>query len=323
MSKTKGIISGLISSCTFGLIPLFALPLMNAGIGFHAVLSYRYFLAAFMLGIILNIKGISLRISLEQFITLCILSVFSMSSALLLFAGYENLSSGVATTIHFLYPVFVVLIMTFIFKEKSSWGVFMALGLSITGVAFLSLGESLGGDTHANPFHIGAVLCVIISALTYAMYIVGINKSRIRRMHGLKITFYIMLLGFIQFLAISLFMGNFQLLPDSNAWINAFLLALLPTLISNFTLIYAISNIGSIFTSVLGAAESVTAVTIGILVFHEPFSYPLIIGVSCVIAAVNISIIIAKKQQQAKLLANLSPLTPELTNPQNSTQDSQ
>lgn len=309
MSRTKGIVAGLVSSSTFGLIPLFALPLMESGFRYDSVLSYRYFLAAMILLVLLRVRRVSLRISGAEFLTLLLLSFFSMISAILLFEGYEYLSSGVATTIHFLYPVFVALLMSFFFKEKASLGLFLSLGLAVAGVAFLSLGENVGKvmpKESSSFFSFYGVLVVAASALTYAIYIVAVNKSRVRSMEAFKMTFYVMFFNSLQCFLISVFKGDFQLISGTSSYVNIFLLALIPTVISNFTLIYAISIIGSTFTAVLGALESVTAVCVGIVVFGEPFSFSLILGASCVIGAVNLSIIVVHKQLQAKLRADMA-----------------
>lgn len=293
MNKLKGAFYGIASSATFGLIPLFTLPLMKSGWGYHAILFYRYFLAALILGLILGIRKISLKVTPRELGILFLLSVFAMLSALFLIQGYGSLPSGVATTIHFLYPVFVAIIMMLFFREKKSLPVFISIALAITGVALLSLNEA-GGS-----FSLFGITIVAISALTYAIYLVGINKSSIKRMNALKFTFYIMFLGALQFFILSLYNGDFQLITRGSDFTNAFLLALLPTVISNFTLVCAISHIGSTMTAILGAMESVTAVTIGIFVFHEPFSAYLLLGLICVLGSVNIIILSSYFQQKA------------------------
>lgn len=301
MNKLKGTFYGIASSSTFGLIPLFTLPLMKNGLGFHSILFYRYFLASLFLVLILLYKKMPLSLSLKELATVFFLSIFSMLAALFLFQGYGSLSSGVATTIHFLYPVFVAIIMMCFFHEKKSLPVFLSIGLAITGVAFLSLSE--GG---AGSFSLFGVTIVALSALAYALYLVGINKTSARNINALKFTFYIMLMGSAQFLVLSLLSQDFQYITRGGDLLNVSLLALLPTVISNITLVYAISHIGSTMTAVLGAMEAVTAVVIGILIFNEPFSLFLLIGLCCVIAAVNIIILSAYFQQKSK--KNPTPL---------------
>lgn len=44
MNSLKGIFYGIVTSVTFGLIPLFTLPLMQKGMEFDSILFYRFLL---------------------------------------------------------------------------------------------------------------------------------------------------------------------------------------------------------------------------------------------------------------------------------------
>ena len=76
--------------------------------------------------------------------------------------------------------------------------------------------------------------------------------------------------------------------------VNLILLAIVPTVISNITLVLAVHNIGGTLTAVLGAMEPVTAVFVGVLVFGEPFTFNLAIGILLIIIAVTMIIPLQK-----------------------------
>lgn len=274
--------AALATSSTFGLIPLFTLPLMAAGMHFPSILFYRFTIAALMLGGILLLKRQSLRVTRRQLWTLAGLSLFYDGSAVFLLWSYHYLASGVATTINFLYPVFVMLIMIWVFKEKKSLWTFTALGLAFCGVAILSLhGESATGAP--NLLGVGIDLT---SALSYACYIVCVNHSCVKDMGLLKLNFYIFLFAAAGLLLIAAGTGQFQRVPDWRSDVNLTLLALVCTVASNMTLVYAIKHLGSTRTSVLGAMESLTAVGVGVWVFGEPFTRTVALGIGLIILAV-------------------------------------
>lgn len=277
----KGFLAALATSSTFGLIPLFTLPLMAAGMHFPSILFYRFTIAALMLGGILLLKRQSLRVTRRQLWTLAGLSLFYDGSAVFLLWSYHYLASGVATTINFLYPVFVMLIMIWVFKEKKSLWTFVALGLAFGGVAVLSLGGGTGG--HPSPLGILIDLC---SALSYALYIVWVNRSCVKDLGLLKLNFYIFLFAAAGLLLIAVGTGQFQRVPDWRSDVNLTLLALVCTVASNMTLVYAIKHLGSTRTSVLGAMESLTAVGVGVWVFGEPFTRTVALGIGLIILAV-------------------------------------
>ena len=206
-------------------------------------------------------------------------------SALFLFWGYNYLPSGVATTIHFMYPVFVTLIMSIIYHERLSAIIITAIILAISGDASLSISDTEQG------IDLTGIGIVLISAISYALYIVRVNKSKVRNMNGTKLTFYVLMIGSLIFLLNAQLKGGVQSIPDGKAFMNILMLAILPTVVSNLALVYAIKNIGSTLTAILGAMEPLTALSIGILVFAEPLTPTIALGFILIISAVSLIIL--------------------------------
>lgn len=289
MGKLAGFLWGLLSGASFGLIPLFTLPLFASGFAADTILFYRFTTAAAIIGLILLVRRDSFRITSTQFIRLVALGVLYMSSALFLLWGYEYMAAGIATTVHFLYPVCVVLLMIIFFGERASLTNIGAVMLAIIGVALLSTAEGTNGQISTK-----GLIIVIISALAYALYIIGIKKMKLGSIGGFAMTFYVLLITAILFLVKALIFGDgiapLRATPDM---INVFLLGLVPTVISNFALVKSVKLIGSTTTSILGACEPLTAVVIGVTVFNEPLTTVLMIGILLIISAVA-SIILRK-----------------------------
>ena len=285
MANFKGLVTGILSSSTFGLIPLFTLPLMAQGMTFDSILFYRFLTAGVAIVILLPIRGESFVIRKSELPTLCYLNLFYVMSALFLFWGYNYLPSGVATTIHFMYPVFVTLIMSIIYHERLSAIIITAIILAISGVASLSISDTEQG------IDLTGIGIVLISAISYALYIVRVNKSKVRNMNGTKLTFYVLMIGSLIFLLNAQLKGGVQSIPDGKAFMNILMLAILPTVVSNLALVYAIKNIGSTLTAILGAMEPLTALSIGILVFAEPLTPTIALGFILIISAVSLIIL--------------------------------
>lgn len=291
MNKTKGVAYAILSSSTFGLIPLFAIPALNAGIGINSVLFYRFGLSALILGVLLFAKKYDMKVTPKELGILSVLGILYGSTAILLTSSYLYIPSGIATTIHFLYPVIVTLTMAVFFKEKISTPLITAIVMAIGGVCLLScFGES--GEINAK-----GILLVLITIFTYAFYIVGVNKSAVSEMDGLKMTFYVLLSGSAVF--------GFNLLAHGepldthmsmNTAAHLLLLALVPTIVSDLTLILAVQHVGSTTTAVLGCMEPLTALVVGNLVFDEKFNWMQAVGVTVVLTAVTIVILSNRKQ---------------------------
>ena len=276
---------GMATSVTFGLIPLFTLPLMRKGMVYDSILFYRFLFASLALGAVMLIKKESFRIEWRDLPVFIILAVFYTFSSLFLLCGYGYMGAGVATTLHFTYPVFVTLLMLFLFREKTSWMTWVAIALAVFGVAMLSL-PSTGMSAD-----IKGIIIVLLSAVAYGSYIVGVNKSRVHCMNSRKLAFYVFIFTTLIFGGKTLVSGDFQLPPDLSSVGNMILLAVLPTVVSNITLVLAVQNIGGTLTSVLGALEPLTAVCIGALVFGEDFTLREGAGILLVLTAVTVIIL--------------------------------
>lgn len=277
-----GFFLGLFSSATFGLIPLFTLPLLHAGVTAETALFYRFLIATLTLGGLLAARGERFRTRGVDLCKLAGMSVMYMLAALLFFWAFSYLPSGVAATLQFLYPVMVMLIMIVFFHERFSWTIALSIILAVSGVALLSSGPGDGG-TSISLLGVGMML---LSALCNSLYIVGIQTARIPNMSGLVMTFYVMLFSALLSLVNALGTGTFQILTSWRELGIAALLAVVTAVLSNLTLILAIQRIGSTMTSVLGVMEPLTAVMVGILVFGEPFSPALAGGVALIAASV-------------------------------------
>ena len=285
MNKLNGFLYGLLSSASFGLIPMFTIPAMQQGMQFESILLYRFAFATLALGVILLIDGQSFRINRRDIPSLLLLAFFYLISAVFLFWGYKFMASGIATTLHFMYPVLTTLIMMLFFREKKSIWRFMAIALAVAGVFFLSQGDDSGSITFIGLF------IVLLSALGYALDLVTVSQLKVGQMKGLRLTFYVFLFGtLLLFIGIGT-TGHTQPIPNLHTAGNLVMLAIIPTVISNLALVRAVKCIGSTLTSVLGAREPGTAVCVGICMIGEPFTNSVGLGIILIITAVTVIIL--------------------------------
>lgn len=299
-NSAKGLIYAVVSSSTFGLVPLFAIPALKAGVSVNSVVFYRFAISALLVGVVLLAKRESLRIEKRQLPVIAGFAFLYAATSFLLTQSYLYIPSGLATTLHFLYPVLVTILMVVFFKERLSVPVAVATLLVLGGIYLLSGSE--GGEI--NPTGMALALTTV---LTYASYIVGLNRSSIGRIDSLKLTFYILATGSLFFLANLLVRGEgLAPVPSWTTGIDLFLLALVPTLISNLTLILAVKHIGSTTTAVLGCMEPLTAVVMGILFLGESCSLIQAWGIGIILVAVT-TVIVARNPEELKKIWQQAP----------------
>ena len=283
-NKTKGFILGAIAAASYGMNPLFTLPLYSAGMSVDTVFFYRYSLAVIVLGIMMKFQKQSFAIKRVDVLPLCIMGLLFAFSSLFLFMSYNYMDAGIASTILFVYPVLVAIIMAVVFKEKVSPITMFSIALAFVGISMLC--KSPGGQT----LSLVGITFVFLSSLSYAIYIVGVNRSSLKDMPIAKLTFYVLLFGLSVYVVRLQFCTELQVIPTPMLWINAVSLAVFPTVISLVTMTKAIHYIGSTPTAILGALEPVTALFFGVLVFGEQLTPRIILGILMVITAVTLII---------------------------------
>ena len=266
-AKVKGYMLGAIAAATYGMNPLFALPLYKAGMDPDSVLFFRYLFAIPVLGIMLKARGRNFKLCRRDLVPLVVLGFLVAFSSLALFQSYNYMEAGIASTLLFVYPIMVALIMSLLFKEKLTLQTVLCIMLALGGIGLLYQTGS------------GATLNTM-----------GVLLVRLKDIATLKLTFYVLLFGVSLFLIRVDFGRSLHIANDWYLWGNLVALAIFPTAISFLCTTQAIQYIGSTPTAILGALEPLTAVFFGVTIFGEVLTPRLGCGIVMIILAVTLII---------------------------------
>ena len=280
-AKAKGYILGSIAAASYGMNPLFALPLYKAGMDPDSVLFFRYLFAIPLLGIMIKARGRSFKIQRKETFPLIIMGLLVALSSLTLFLSYNYMAAGIASTLLFVYPIMVALIMAMVFKEKLALQTIVCMLLALGGIGLLYKSED--GST----LSLIGTLLVFASSLSYAIYIVGINQTSLKNVATLKVTFYVLLFGLSLFVARLLYSGVLNTPDQWYLWANLLALAVFPTPYPSSALPVPSNISASTPTAILGALEPVTAIFFGIAVFGESLTVRESFGLVMIIVAVT------------------------------------
>ncbi len=353
-SKAKGFFFGILAAVSYGVNPLGAKYLYEEGLNVESVLFYRYGLAALIIGMIMAGKMIagrkvastssatgkdsatephssvtepvevtgyeSFKVSRGELSTLTALGLLFVISSLTLYCSFLYLDSGVACSLLFVYPVMTAVLMAMLYGEKITKATAAAIALSLVGVLLLYKGD---GETVLSTV---GVLLVMVSALSYALYIIVANRASaleselgtghsklskyiplphrvtIHRldMSAMKLSFYVLIVCAVSMVLFSFTSAERHLMPlvTGREWGYSLMLAIVPTVFSLVSMGIAVRIIGSTPTAIMGALEPLTAVVIGLTVFHEALTVNLVVGILLILTAV-ITIILSKGKATA------------------------
>lgn len=293
--KHNGVFYASISSASFGFSPLFSLGLLSAGLSSFDVLSYRWFIAGLVLMIYAACKKKSLRLnSFDEAWKIILISALRSITAITLLIGFANISSGIASTINFMYPVIVSVCMMVFFGEKRSFVDIIAILVSIFGVYLLASGDSIvveGGNTRLG------LICSLISAFSFAAYYIVMKQVKADKIEVVKFTTWVMMLSAVYFIACAfIFDGKLTIVTDGRSWLNILGLGLWATMVSNITGVKAVRRIGPTQTSILGALQPVTALILGVLFLGEHLYLRSCVGILLILISVSIVVMHQKKR---------------------------
>ena len=280
--RLVGYLAGFIAGVSYGTNPLFAKPLLESGVPVLVMLFFRYGISAVILAAWMLAKRERFRVKGNEIALLALLGVLFACSSLFLFFSYEFIPSGLATTLVYLYPVFVALIMVFL-RFYPSWQTWLSIIATFGGILLLS-SPSAGAS-----IRIPGILLAVASALSYAFYLVIVNRSkRSKHVSEHTLTLYALMTGAFLFAVIRALQGGsiMEGIDTAADWGNLIGLALVPTMISMLTLAVSSRYIGPTKTSILGVFEPLTAILIGTLLFGEPLTVKMGIGVAICVGAV-------------------------------------
>lgn len=290
--RTIGICAGIIAGVSYGTNPLFAKPLLESGVPVLVMLFFRYGISALLLAGWMLLKREPFRVKGRELSLLAVLGLLFACSSLFLFISYEFIPSGLATTLVYLYPVFVALIMVLL-RFYPSWQTWVSIAATFGGILLLS---QPSGAAQIRPL---GILLAVGSALSYAFYLVIVNRSkRIKHVSEHTLTLYALLTGTALFASLRAVQGG-SFIEGVNCpgdWANLIGLALVPTMISMLTLAISSRLIGPTKTSVLGVFEPLTAILIGTFLFGEPLTMKMGLGIAVCVAAVLFMILKPGKQ---------------------------
>ncbi len=321
-SKAKGFFFGILTAVSYGVNPLGAKYLYEEGLNVESVLFYRYGLAALVIAGIMagkiflrgKVGGIeTFKVSRGELSTLTALGLLFVISSLTLYCSFLYMDSGVACSLLFVYPVMTAVLMAMLYGEKITKATLAAIVLSLVGVLLLYKGD---GETVLST---AGVLLVMVSALSYALYIIVANRasapeSKLEASHNrfakflphratihrldmsaMKLSFYVLIVCAVSMVLFSLTSPERHIMPlvTGREWGYSLMLAIVPTVFSLVSMGIAVRIIGSTPTAIMGALEPLTAVVIGLTVFHEALTVNLVTGIALILTAV-ITIILSK-----------------------------
>lgn len=261
----KGYIYTALSAIIFGLMPLLTKIIIARGTTSLTIPFFRVFYVTIVLFLVLKIKKIDFHLEKRDLLSVMLTSIFGSGlTIIILNESYNYVDTGIATSLHFLYPLFVAILCCFFYGEKIKKKQIISLSFALVGIiCFMSKGNgSLFG-----------YFLAIASGLTYAFYLVKMDKTGLVKMNAFKLSFYLALFTTIEIFTMNLFMQDVVFKMDAIAYGLLLVLALSSSFLATVLLQKGVLLLGSTRASFICLLEPVTSMIVGILWLNEALTF--------------------------------------------------
>lgn len=288
--ESRGIVNGIVSGISFGLIPLFSIPVIAAGMDNVSILVYRFLFGSAAMLLLLMSRRTNMKISMSELWRITLLSFFYIGTAISTLECYHYLSSGIATALVYTDPIWCAIIGLIFLSEKFSWKLTSSILLASIGVMMMT-----GVFSEDGTFSLVGLICGLASGVFYALYLILVPRLKVKSIPSLKLTFYIFFTGMFLLAVYGWCLnGKVEAISDSSCWINLILLGLVPTALSNICVTASLKLIDSTIVAILGAFEPLTAMVVGIALLGDPYSIISMTGAALILFAVALLTVFPK-----------------------------
>ena len=291
-NKKKGLLAAIISAVLFGFMPITTKYLYSFGCSTITVVFFRQLLALPIV-LILFAKGEKIKLNKRELLkALNIIIVGMLLTQTLLYASYNYISTGLATTLHFSYPVFAVLGMLIFYKSKLTW-------IKALCVMFCTSGIFLFYE-HTEGIAFKGMLIALLSGLCYAYYIIRLGKSDLRFMPPMQYATLFITVNSIVLFVYGNATDSLQWVFPLEFWVVMFLFAIAITIVAVLLVQYAVKFIEPDTVSILSTLEPITSIIVGLIWLGEEINLKTGLGMFLILLAVIITTVFNKEEEEKR-----------------------
>lgn len=280
--KILGAGGAMFSAALYGLNALFATYAYRGGSNAIAFTFHSTAISVLVFGALMVRKKGSILPSKSMVPWLLLDGILGGVTTILLFSAFDMISTGIATVLHFTYPVYVAVLGIWILKKKLTKGKGIALALSLGGIVLTS--DLSGGGAGLG------MLLALLSGVTYAGYVLAMEKSGLQKADYIWFGFYMMLIRMLITLIYGGFTGNLTFSLTTTAWVMTVIHAVITGIVASILFQFGVRYAGGASASVFSMMEPVTCVVVGIAFLGESLNLVKLGG--CVLIMAGILVVI-------------------------------
>lgn len=261
-SRNLGIFYVFLSAVVFGFTPILANLSYAGGNNGVNMAFLRALIPMPALMLLARKTSPGYKASARQVRTGALLGCLNFGCNLMLYSSYSYIPVGIATTLHFLYPLFVMLYHVVRYGERPGAGKWFGLLLGVLGAVLLI--EM--GDGGLSPFGMALALT---SGVLFAAYIIILKREAEEPLPLYRLMTVTSAAGVVLCAVTGAAFGSLTLSMTPQAWLFAAAAALLVSIGGAAVFQAGVRLVGDTDAAVYSLLEPITSILFGLLLLGE------------------------------------------------------
>lgn len=291
---TIGVLLTALASVAYGAVPLFATLSYSLGSNPSTFNFYKSAFALPLIFLILLFRRQHIGLSLRPLVCVLVAGLLSKGiTSFFLYSSYAIIGGGLATTIHYLYPLFVALFGWLFFRQRlAPVKLIGLLGASVSVCLFVDFSGPSGSFT--------GVLFALLSAVTYALYIQSIEHTPAKTVNPLIFAFYAAIMGAV-FAALSgSIAGDLVFVQPPKTMLFVFLGACASSVVGISLFQQGVARLGGASAAIFGLLEPVCSLIFGAVFMDEAFPLRACFGVVLIMLFILAVLVADLREEQVR-----------------------
>lgn len=270
-NSLKGIGFTSAAGIIFGAFPIFTTLFVRYGGNVDTFNLYGFLITVAFLAVYIALTRRSFAVPRQMILPLVLAGAANVITRILLTYSYQYLDVGIATTLHFLYPLFAALAGALFFREKLPFYKWIAFVVASAGVSLFATGFG-GGEL------LGIILA-LTSAVCFALYMLITEKTGLTEMDPVVFVFYVSLVSALGCVGMNLVSGTLVAAIPFKALVVLIVCAIVNNVVGFACQQQGVGHLGAAMAALFSLFEPVFSCIFGALFLQQAMSGRSVLGI--------------------------------------------
>lgn len=292
-NAVKGMALTAGAGVIFGAFPIFTSLFVRYGGDVDTFNLYGYVLTVIFLAIYIAVKKLSFAIPKKSIFFILLAGLFNVVTRILLTYSYAFLDVGIATTLHFMYPLFAALLGAIFFREKMPLYKWIAFIVASASVSLFASGFENGGQLQG-------ILLALASAVCFALYMLTTEKAHLTELEPTVFVFYVSIVSAVGCVFTTLGEGHLFVAIPGKALVVLILCAILNNVVAFAFHQQGVRHLGAAMAALFSLFEPIFSCIFGAIFLQQLFTVKSVFGILLILLSLAAIVLLDNRKPRAK-----------------------